>query len=153
MVEIDELLYGHKKVGIDTSIFIYHFESNKKYLPITRNILRLLSSGSFSAVISEITIMEILVRPLQFEKFDVADEYETLIDNFPNLEVNTIDRRISRRAAEIRAKYSLKPADAIQIATAIASGATAFISNDLSFKKVDELNILMLDDLIHDPGK
>jgi len=112
-------------------------------------ILRLLNSGSISAVTSEITIMEILVRPLQFGKFDVADEYETLLDNFPNLEIKAIDRKVSMRAAEIRAKYDLKPADAIQVSTALVNGANAFISNDLSFKKVDELDILLLEELIH----
>lgn len=149
MAEVNELLHSYKKIGIDTAIFIYHFESNQKYFPITRMILKLLDSGSISAVTSEITIMEILVRPLQFEKFDVADEYETLLDNFPNLEIKAIDRKVSRRAAEIRAKYDLKPADAIQVSTALVNGANAFISNDLSFKKVDELDILLLEELIH----
>jgi predicted nucleic acid-binding protein len=65
------------------------------------------------------------------------------------LEIKAIDRKVSRRAAEIRAKYDLKPADAIQVSTALVNGANAFISNDLSFKKVDELDILLLEELIH----
>jgi hypothetical protein len=38
--------------------------------------------------------------------------------------------------------------DMIQVATAIIAGATGFIANDPAFKRIKDLEILMLDDVV-----
>lgn len=38
--------------------------------------------------------------------------------------------------------------DAVQLATAITAGATGFITNDKDFRRVTDLDVLMLDDLL-----
>lgn len=60
--------------------------------------------------------MELAVRPLQLGRPDVADEYEVLVANFPHLTITDIERPTVRRAAELRARHGLRPADALQVA-------------------------------------
>jgi predicted nucleic acid-binding protein len=92
--------------------------------------------------------MEISVRPLQLGRPDVADEYETLLAAFPNLSIVKVSRPIARRAAELRATFRLRPADAVQVATTIERGATAFLTNDKGLRRVNILDVLLLDDFL-----
>ena len=43
--DVRERLRGHRAVGIDTMVFIYHFEENPDYQPVTRSILELVEVG------------------------------------------------------------------------------------------------------------
>jgi hypothetical protein len=38
--------------------------------------------------------------------------------------------------------------DMIQVATAVIVGATGFVSNDPTFKRIKDLDILILDDVV-----
>ena len=48
----------------------------------------------------------------------------------------------------LRVKYDLKTPDAIQIASSMFSGATAFITNDLKFEKIKDIEIIILDNIL-----
>ena len=52
---------------------------------------------------------------------------------------------IARKASDLRAAFRIKAPDAIQIATAIVRGATAFLTNDRIFENVKEIDVLVLD--------
>jgi predicted nucleic acid-binding protein len=54
---------------------------------------------------------------------------------------------VAARAAELRARYRLKLADALQLALALQAGCEAFLTNDLALRRVAELRVLVLDDL------
>jgi len=149
MDRLRSLLMKHERVGLDTPIFIYHLESNPVYLPLTTELLGMVRNGAAVAVTSTITLMEINVRPLQLGRADVADEYELLISRFPNLHLYEVSIPVARIAAELRAKYRLRPADALQVATALHFDATLFVSNDDKLKAAaNEITMLMLKDLL-----
>ena len=44
--------------------------------------------------------------------------------------------------------YGLKTPVAIQAATAVANGATAFATKDIAFKRLNQLEVVILDDLL-----
>jgi predicted nucleic acid-binding protein len=46
----------------------------------------------------------------------------------------------------MRAKYNLKLPDAFQIAVALAANCNCFFTNDVTFRRVKEIKILVLDD-------
>jgi predicted nucleic acid-binding protein len=54
---------------------------------------------------------------------------------------------VAARAAELRAHYRLRLADALQVALALHAGCEAFLTNDLALRRVSELRILELDEL------
>lgn len=148
MGEIAASLLAHRVVGIDTSVFIYHIEEAPRYCACTKVLFDQMVDGSFEGVTSVLTLMELAVKPLQMGKPDVADEYEVILSNYPNLTIAKIDRATARRAAELRATYKLRPADALQVAACIEHGATAFLSNDRDLRRVSELSVLLLDDFV-----
>ena len=153
MERLDERLAGHTRIGLDTSVFIYHFESHPRYLPVTQALLHAVQSGQWTAVTSTVTIMEVTVRPWQLNRPAVAREYEALLSHFPNLDVADVTRDVARQAAQLRASYRLRPADALQVATALVHGATAFITNDSQAARVDRLAVVVLDDLAPAAGR
>jgi predicted nucleic acid-binding protein len=149
--ELTETLRRHDLVGIDTSIFIYQLEDSSQYASLSNEALDALSSGVFKGVTSILTLMEVAVRPLQLGRNAVADEYELLLSTFPNLLVVDLDRACARRAAELRATYRLRPADSLQVAACLHHGATALLTNDKGLCRVQELDVILIDDFISVP--
>ncbi len=147
MDRLDAVLSEHERIGLDTSVFIYHFEAHPTYLPLTRRVLDAVSQGRLTAVTSVVTVMEIAVRPLQLRRPEVADEYEILLLHFPHLDVLDVTVSVARRAAELRAAHRLKPADALQVATCLDAGATLFVTNDRAVHAIPDLSVLLLADL------
>lgn len=141
-----ELPGRHALVAIDTSVLIYHLEAHPTYTLHTGRILTAIQSGAWRGVVSEITLLELLVQPLRQERQDVADEYETLLTNFPNLTLVPVTRRSILGAASLRAATGLKTPDALIIATAMEQGATLVITNDQQWKRVSGIEVTCLDD-------
>jgi predicted nucleic acid-binding protein len=59
-----------------------------------------------------------------------------------------VSQVIAEEAARLRANYSLRTPDAIQLATAIRSGASFFLTNDSKLPSLTSLNVLILNRLI-----
>lgn len=137
-------LKHHRRVLIDTSIWIYHFEQHPKLADAAASVLEAVESGRVKGVVSELTLLELMVRPLQLGRQDVADDYELLLDQFPNLELVPADRTILIEAAGLRARYRIRTPDAILIATGLLHGATAAITNDAAWRSVRGMETLLL---------
>jgi predicted nucleic acid-binding protein len=127
-------------------VFIYHIESTSRLAEPASVVLHALAGGAFVGITSVVTLMEITVRPLQQGRPAVAEEYEVLLANYPNLVLAEIDRAIARQAAWLRARYRCRPADALQMATSLEHAATAFVTNDRELQRVTELRIVILED-------
>jgi len=52
------------------------------------------------------------------------------------------------KAARLIAEHDLRAADALQVAAALAAGASGFISSDLALRRINDLEILVLEELI-----
>ncbi|NOX62003.1 MAG: type II toxin-antitoxin system VapC family toxin [Chloroflexi bacterium] len=139
-------LQPHAIIGLDTVVFIYHFEAHPAYSPLTMAALSRIQEGHQQGVTSTITLMELTMRPWQLAREAVAHHYETLLVNFPNLRLVDIDRQVARRAAQLRARYRVRPADALQIAAALVHGAGAFLTNDHRLSRLNPIiDIIQLD--------
>ncbi len=55
---------------------------------------------------------------------------------------------IADTAAELRARFRLRTPDALQLATAIETGCGAFLTNDHASRRVTDIRVLILDDLV-----
>ncbi len=146
---LQQRLEAHQIIGLDTSIFIYHLEANPQYLPLTQHLLKKVESGQCSGVVSTVTLMELTVHPWRKNRADIARQYEALLVNFPNLTMVDVRRDVARQAAKIRATHNVRPADALQVATAKVSGATLWVSNDKKLKRLEsEIEVVILDDYL-----
>jgi predicted nucleic acid-binding protein len=147
--EFGRQLAAHAIIGLDTCIFIYHLEDHPRYRPLTQELLAGVQTGRQTAVTSVITVMELTVHPWQLKRSTVAREYEALLVHFPNLMLADVTRAVARRAAQLRARYGVRPADALQAATALLNGATTFVTNDRKLVRLTpELNVLILESFI-----
>ena len=52
---------------------------------------------------------------------------------------------IAEEAARLRAAYTLRTPDAVQLATALDAGASAFLTNDARLAAIPDLRVLVLD--------
>ena len=145
---LERIAKRHQNILLDTVIWIYHFEANPKYSRFTKQLLDYVSAGGSKACISEITLLEILVRPLRLDLQDVADEYEVLLEHFPHLDIVSANRAIVLKAASLRAQYSLRTPDALILATGLLQNATLVMTNDRAWKKVPEMEVVCLDDVL-----
>jgi len=134
-------------VGIDTPVFIYHIEAQEKYTVLTQKIFSSMENGKWQGITSAITLMEINVHPWRAGREDVARKYEALLVNFPHLEIVNIDRDVARVAAQLRARFDIRPPDALQVAASLTMGVRGFLTNDRRLSVLQSLtDIIVLDD-------
>ena len=145
---MEELNLKGKIIGLDTMIFIYHFEENQIYSPLTFSIFESLEKGNFNALTSILTLLEILVKPKREGNLILSERYKILFETFPNLQVKTIDKNIADVASGLRANYNINTPDAIQVATSLEAQADIFITNDTSLKKITEIKVLLLSEML-----
>lgn len=147
MAALASALAGHRLIALDTSVWIYHFEGSAAHGRAADSVLEAVSEGHVAAVASELVLLELLVAPLKKGAQDVADEIELTLLHFPHLQLAPVTRAVLVRAAEIRARYGLRTPDAVMVATAIESGATLSVTNDSAWRKVREIEVVLLQDL------
>ena len=147
MASVVSALAGHRLVALDTSVWIYHFEGSASYGRAADGVLEAVSGGRIAAVASELVLLELLVAPLKKGLQDVADEIEMTLMHFPHLQLAPVTRGVLVRAAEIRARHGLRTPDAIMVSTAIEAGATIAITNDSAWRKIEEIEVVLLRDL------
>jgi predicted nucleic acid-binding protein len=149
MGRIAESLTGCKVIGLDTPVFLYHFESHLDYSPLTKELLDGIERGRWEGVTSMITLMETTVHPWQVGREDVARKYEALLVNFPHLTFAVVDREVVRTAAQLRARFQVRPPDSLQVAAALVHEAQAFVTNDKHLERLGSLiRVVMLDDML-----
>jgi len=145
---MEELNLKGKIIGLDTMVFIYHFEENKIYSPLTFSIFESLEKGNFNAITSILTLLEILVKPKRENNLILTERYKILFETFPNLQVKTLNENIADIASRLRANYNINTPDAIQVATSLEAQADIFITNDSSLKKITEIKVMLLSEML-----
>src|SRR4029077_8763742 len=114
-----QALRGHRRVLIDSNAWFYHFEQHAEFGVAAGRAVEALEEGAFRGVTSELTLLELTVRPLQLGRQDVPDEYELLLISCPNLELEAVTKAILLDAPALRARHTLRTPDAIMLATGI----------------------------------
>ncbi len=141
-------LRRHRRIALDTSIFIYHLEPNPKYLAYTDPIFSWIERSESKAITSTITMTELLVLPYREGDEQRANDFYGLLSTYPNLDWIAPNLEIAELAARIRALHRLQTPDALQAATAAHSQATGLITNDALFERVEGFQTLVLDQLL-----
>lgn len=134
----------HRKVYLDTSVFIYFVERHPRYYDFCDEIFKDIEEGRIEAATSTLTLIEILVQPYRLKKEELVLKFYSLFTTYPNLKWIQLTLGISDLASQLRAEHNLKTPDAIQIASALSAGATGFICNDKAFLKVTDIDCLIL---------
>ncbi|MBK9166663.1 MAG: type II toxin-antitoxin system VapC family toxin [Bryobacterales bacterium] len=134
-------------VGLDIAPLIYYIEEHPVYLPKVQPFFEAAERGELRIVTSFVTLVEVLVQPLRRNRPEVAQEYRDILLRSAALTTIPLDEGIAEAAAILRAERQLRTADAIQVATAIGSGASWFLTNDEGLADVPGVSSLILDRL------
>lgn len=142
------LLKRINSIAIDTPPFIYYIEEHEDYIWVIDPLFTHISRGYIIAYTSLITLIEVLSKPIEEGDRKLVSKYEDLLTNSKNLILTDIDKNIAVESAKLRAKYKIKIPDAIQLTSGLINGAKAFITSDGNLKKVWEIKVIVLDDVI-----
>lgn len=143
MALIDDL--GAGPVGVDTAIFIYFIEEDERYLPSIAPLFEAADAGRLELVTSALTLLEVLVVPYRAGNVALARRYEAALTRGRGIRMVDLDRRHLILAAEIRAVAGAATPDALQLAAALASGCSSFLTNDRRMPVVPDLKVVQLD--------
>jgi predicted nucleic acid-binding protein len=138
-------LRHHRRIALDTSIFIYQLQANPRYLRLTDHLFLWIEQPRSKAITSTITMTELLVQPYRDSDDQRVDAFYALLSKYPNLDWVAPSLEIADVAARIRALHRLKTRDALQAATAVDANVTGLVTNDPVFERVDNFETLVLD--------
>jgi predicted nucleic acid-binding protein len=137
---------GHR-VYFDANIIIYLVEGFVPYLDQLRALSTALNTGEIIAFTSELSLAEVLVKPLKDQLPAIQQAYKVFLTPTPALNLTAINPTILEEAARLRATTKLKLPDAIHLATALQQRCDTFLTNDVVFRTVNLPQIKMLSDV------
>ena len=135
-----------EKVFFDTAPFIYLIENHPEFYQKTEELIFNLAMSSASFYTSVLTETEFNVQPIKLNKRELIDDFEKILVDI-GFKVHNIDIGIAKKAAELRVKHGLKTLDALQVATAIESDCSVFVTNDKGLKRLSELKVILISEL------
>jgi len=139
---IDDLQPG--PVALDTAVFIYFIEEHPRFLPVVEPVFSAVAGARLEAITSGITLLETLVLPYRSGNTGLAERYEILLTQSRGIRFVDLDRTLLRGAAHLRALFPVRTPDALQLAAALATGCTAYVTNDRALPRIPGLEILQL---------
>jgi predicted nucleic acid-binding protein len=142
------------RVYLDANVFIAALESPTARSDHAWWILRAIQAGEIAGVTSEITLAEVLVKPIELGMQDMIVAYENMVAPAPNFDVPPVTREILIDAARIRARRaSVRLPDAVHLATARSRSCTFFVTEDRRMEILEGMKQLIvnpftLDDIL-----
>lgn len=131
-------------MALDTNPVIYAFEQNAEFGPVVRPVFEQIGKGTIRAYASVVTLVEVLTRPLRLRNEPVARLYREFLLGTENVTTVALTTELAEQAADLRARYNLKTADAIVAATALQSRCEALLTNDEDLKEFKDTKVLYI---------
>ncbi|MEO6294555.1 MAG: PIN domain-containing protein [Candidatus Limnocylindria bacterium] len=137
------------RVLLDTTVLAAYLDPAETTHPVARHVVDdLVRTGRNPAVVSMVTVMELLLRPLRAS----PPGHHTVLAflrHHPNLEPIPLDLQMAQEAASLRATHRLSPPDALIVATGIASQVAHLVTNDAAWAKklailVDRIGVVTI---------
>jgi predicted nucleic acid-binding protein len=136
---------------VDANVVIYTVEKHPRYSQVLRPLWVAADAGAATVFTSELVLVETLVGPYKNADLQLAADYEAFL-NLPAVQLTPVSKSVLREAARLRAAVApLRTPDAIHAATARLRGVASFVTNDVAFRSVPGLNVVILDDVAPGP--
>jgi len=138
-----------KKVLIDTNIVIYLTDKVEPYEGLSRLLFTLIEEGNINAIISVVSIGELMQGPLKKGLTGNALKVKEYLLNFPNMSCQMINEDVLEIiGVDNRIKWAkLRIIDSLIIASGLKNDIDRIISNDLHFKQAVPKDLLVSFDL------
>jgi predicted nucleic acid-binding protein len=137
----------HRRIALDSNVLIYLLESAGPLAEISAALVDAIDTGERDGVMSAVGLAEVLTGPA---KAGDARAFELTADAIRDLRVRVVplDAETAEDAAWIRGTLGIGIEDAVHLASARNTGATAFVTNDRRIRAIPRLEVLYLDDLV-----
>lgn len=126
-------------VAVDTAPFNYLLKGHTQFADQFAGLFASADAGELHIALSTIMLAEVLTGPFKAGKTALAKRYEKASSQYTLVPVSPA---IAALAAQLQADYRLRLPDAIQLATALDIGASAFVTHDRDFSQVTDIGIL-----------
>jgi PIN domain nuclease of toxin-antitoxin system len=130
LANLEEAIPRGDRILLDASALIGYLSGGEDVTPIMQHIMTWVRSDRNEAIVSVVSVMEILVRPL---RVGTPSDYQTIMDfltYFPHLSPTPLDLSMAMEAAALRARYGFSPPDALTIATGLLTQSVHLVTND-----------------------
>jgi predicted nucleic acid-binding protein len=135
-------------VYLDANSFIYSIERIDPYRGVLDTLWQAVSLEQFTVVTSELTLLEVLVKPLKVGDVTTATTFRTVLRHSPDVQMLPITQTVLEKAASLRATMNIKTPDAIHAATALLNGCGLFVTNDSTFRRFSDLAVTVLSEIV-----
>jgi uncharacterized protein len=115
---------------VDTNIVILAIEEGNEWLVVLRSLFEAIDERAIRSVTSELTLAEVLAKPLSSGDQELIDKYDRLLAPDSRLSTIPIDRAILRTAAQFQSQLGIKLMDSIHVATAHLTKCDFFLTQD-----------------------
>jgi predicted nucleic acid-binding protein len=140
---------GH--VYADTDTLIYSVETHPRYWPLLQPLGQAAKGGTFSIVSSELALMETMIGPLRSGDTMLLTAYEQVFQS-SEMHLLPISQSILKEGARLRATIpAFRSPDALHAASATLAGCVQFLTNDVGFRRVPGLPVIILDEVLAAP--
>lgn len=129
----------HGLLLVDSAPVIYVLEGHVRLGPRFKPLFDAHAAGRYRFAVTTITVAEVLSGPLRAGNEGLARRYRAVLESWHVVELS-VD--IAESAARLRAKLSLKLADAVQAASALAINADALITHDRDFARLRSVRVI-----------
>jgi predicted nucleic acid-binding protein len=136
---LEAALPAGETVLLDTSAILAYLSGAEPVSAIAAILIdELVGPGRNPAIVSAISVCEVLVRPNRAGSPGAIRLVDDFVTHFPNLRVEPVTIEIARVGARIRAATAAPAPDALLLATAVAAAARIVVGNDRGWPAVVE---------------
>jgi predicted nucleic acid-binding protein len=133
--DLREAISG-RTVLIDSNIIIYLTDSIDPYQSMAKLLFRMVEAGEVNAVISILSVCEVMQGPLKQSRNALALEVKDYLIHFPHCRCEPITADVLELIGSDRSIdwKGLRVIDSLIIASGLVSGVDIFVSNDRHFQ-------------------
>lgn len=143
-LSVADVVLRHRRIALDSNVLIYLLESTGVEADRAAEILDAIESETVSATMATIGLTEVLTGPAQDGDGARFELLATELRAIRNLRWIELRPEIAVDAAWLHGAGGLGLEDAIHVATARASGATALVTNDRRIRSSPGLEVVYL---------
>lgn len=135
------------KFYLDANVFIYAIEANPTFVEQVTALFEHIAGTESSAITSELTLAECLVKPFTDQDEQSQLQYESHIRSSELLQVMPVSRQVLVDAARLRANHKNKLPDTIHLVTALSQKCSYFVTNDAKIRFPSEITPIIIGEI------
>ncbi len=136
---------SESKVFLDTTPIIYLLDADINYGEKTSRLLSSLAAQGNHFVSSVITCTEYLVVPYRTNNHLAIDAFWEFVNDC-SIDLYSVTKETSIKAAKIRAEYGFKTMDSLQLAVASLTGCSMFLTNDKQLRQYRDVKCITVEE-------